>query len=112
MKTIYIALLVLISCLSSSESFAQGWCFHRRVENYVYVPYAPVNGYSYNSYYYQQPLVPVVVQNYHWVPVVQNRVEYRPVITPYFMNYSHYYNRPLYYNQNNYNYHTWNNYNY
>lgn len=114
MKSIYIAILVLLSCFYGSQSFAQGLCFHKRVNNYVYVPYyAPVATYSYNSYYYyQQPLVPVVVQNYRLVPIVENRVEYRPAVGQHFMNYSHYYYNPVYYNNNNYFYNSWHHYNY
>lgn len=113
MKTFYISLLVLLSYALSSECYAQNWCFSKRVNNVIYSPYYVPYGY-YNTYYYQQPVVPVVVQTNRLIPVVENRVEYRPV-NGYYMNYSHYYTYPTYVNYNNsyYNpYHVWSYYNY
>jgi hypothetical protein len=59
-----------------------------------------------------QPIMlyqPVVVQERRWVPVVENRVEYRPV-NSYYLNYGHYYQYAPYgyYNQ----YDPWVRYNY
>jgi hypothetical protein len=65
----------------------------------VYQPYV-VYGYQYVS---------VVVQQQRLVPVVENRVEYRPVVGQFFMNYSHYYSYPQNYG---YYYNNWNQYNY
>lgn len=111
MKTSYVILLVLLSYFFCAEGYAQNWCFNQRVNSVVYSPYYVPYGY-YNTYYYNQPLVPIVVQTNRLVPVVENRVEYRPV-GGYYMNYSHYYNYPVYYGQPNYNpYHVWSYYNY
>ena len=47
-------------------------------------------------YGYQYQYVPVIVQERAFVPVVETRVEYRPVVSQFFLNYSHYYVAPSY----------------
>jgi|688.fasta_scaffold11624_16 hypothetical protein len=103
MKT---ALLLMMFCLCNNDCFAG--CWHR---SYANVPVAqnviplPV--------VQQQPLVfyaPLVVQERRWVPVVENRVIYRPVDS-YYLNTLHYYPSVPTYGYQYYN-DPWNGYNY
>lgn len=111
MKIINILFLVLLSCVFGSQCYAQGWCFNRYANNHVYYPYPYIPPVNYNvNINYPTYYVPVLVQQRTYVPVVHQRVEYRPMPGPYFLNYSHYYSVPQYYQQNNY--YNYNHYNY
>ena len=83
-------LLILLLMFSLFNDKASGDCWTRQVYNNQVIPLPVVQ---------QQPLVVYpgsMVEQVRWVPVVENRVIYRPVIS-YYSNTSHYYPAPVVY---------------
>ena len=105
MKSFYSTLLVLILVVCCCGA-GPCWIKHQQQHLIPIVVAPPV----YGIYGYQYQYVPVVVQERRLVPVVENRVEYRPVVGQFFMNYSHYYSVPNY--GGNYQYYPWAGYGY
>lgn len=101
------SILLLGIFLYSNEAFAG--CWHRNINNNVTV----VQNVLPLPVVQQQPLVvyaPLVVQERRWVPVVENRVIYRPVDS-YYLNTLYYYQPVPTYGYQYYN-DPWNGYNY
>lgn len=72
----YALLLLLMVCCCGAN-----WCQHKNAQQYQVIPQQNViysghaTYYGYYGYYYS----PVVTQNVRMVPIVENRIEYRPV---------------------------------
>ncbi len=95
--------LVLLCCTGA------GPCWLKYHQGLVPAYPAPVVYVQPNVAYHTQ-YAPYLVQERRWVPVVENRVEYRPVVSQFFLNYSHYYVTPSY--NYAYPYNGWVGYNY
>lgn len=109
LTTSLFSLLVIFCCCGAGplcpKTYAPQYVYYSNPVVYGYPYYTGYNVYSYQYSY------PVVVSQSYPVPLYPNRIEYRPAVNQYFMNYSHYYAVPQYYPQYN-PYHVWSYYNY
>lgn len=113
LTTSLFCLLVMFCCCGAGFL-----CPKTHAPQYVYYTNPVVYGYPYYTgynYTYYQYSYPTVTSQSYVVPYYPSRIEYRPVINQYYMNYGHYYSYPTYVNYNNsyYNpYYVWSYYNY
>ena len=75
-------LLVLMLCCCGASP-----CWVKHQPTYI----SPIVPQAYTVYGYQLGYVPYIVQERRLVPVIENRIEYKPVVSQFFMNYNHYY---------------------